>query len=255
MVKAAVLCGHGINSERESKRALEMVGFKTDYVHLNELLSGEKKLKSYSFLYLPGGFSYGDDISAGKVLAVKLKHHLADQIEEFVENGKLILAVCNGFQAAVKLGILPAFTPFNQEVTLTFNDSGKFEDRWVYLKAPESKSIFTTGLGQIYLPVRHGEGKLVTKDEVVRKKLHSEKLVAFQYCDAAGELAGYPANPNGSVDNIAGISDTTGRVLGLMPHPECFLHRTNHPRWTRESLPDEGDGVKLMRNAYNYLKR
>jgi phosphoribosylformylglycinamidine synthase len=254
--KALVACGHGINCEYESSHALRTAGFEVSEVHVNDL--PEKKLKDFSLLMLPGGFSYGDDIASGKVLAIQLKHGLGEQLEAFIEDGKLLLAVCNGFQAAVKLGILPGFDAdyAKQSVTLTFNDSGRFEDRWVYMKAnPNSQSIFTKGISQLYLPVRHGEGKLVPADEKVRRRLHEKGHVALQYTDASGGLAGYPFNPNGSIDNIAGICDETGRVFGLMPHPEAFNHATNHPRWQREQLEGEGMGMRVFRNAFEYANQ
>jgi phosphoribosylformylglycinamidine synthase len=159
----------------------------------------------------------------------------------------------------VKLGLIPNLKGGDgeQEVTLTFNDSGRFEDRWVYLKVnPDSPCVFTRGMKGVYLPVRHGEGKFIPKDEDVLKELRKRALIALQYTDAScgWPVMEYPLNPNGSVDAIAGICDETGRLMGLMPHPEAYLHRTNHPRWTREDLPEEGMGVAFFRNAVQYIR-
>jgi phosphoribosylformylglycinamidine synthase len=216
-----------------------------------------RKLSDYHILAFPGGFSFGDDIASGKVLANMIKYNLGEHIQEFIDAGKLIMGICNGFQAMVKMGSLPAFNCDygTQDVTLTFNDSGRFEDRWVHLKAnTKSKCVFTKGIENIYLPVRHGEGKFVVKNPQVLARLKKENHIVFQYTGSEGNIAGYPDNPNGSVDNIAAICDETGRVFGMMPHPEAFQHRTNHPRWTREELPEEGAGVAIFRNAVEYVK-
>ncbi|MCK4534878.1 MAG: phosphoribosylformylglycinamidine synthase subunit PurQ, partial [Syntrophobacterales bacterium] len=175
-------------------------------------------------------------------------------------DGKLILGVCNGFQLMVKLGLLPAFDRdySTQTVTLTFNDSGRFEDRWVYLRINgDSPCVFTRGLEKIYLPVRNGEGKIVTENPAIREKLRANNHIVMQYSDENYKSAtmDYPGNPNGSVDAIAGICDETGRVFGLMPHPEAYLHYTNHPRWTRENLPEDGAGLSIFRNAVDFIKK
>jgi phosphoribosylformylglycinamidine synthase len=239
-----------------------------DIVHISELIYGEKKLDHYHFLNLPGGFLDGDDLGSAKAGANRILHarvmgdgeRLYDQLLRFIEAGKLILGVCNGFQLLVKLGILPAFDGNygKQSTTLTFNDSGRFEDRWVYLRVNDtSRCVFTKGLTCLYLPVRHGEGKFVTKDKSVLDQLHRKGQVAVQYSDSTcmPAIMDYPANPNGAVDAIAGICDESGRIFGLMPHPEAYLHRTNHPRWTRENLPEEGMGLAVFRNAVNFIRK
>lgn len=254
--KVLVLAGYGINCDMELAHAFKIAGADAERVHLTDLLNGTKKLSNYHILALPGGFSFGDDIASGKVLANMLKYNLGEQIQEFIDAGNLIIGICNGFQAMVKMGMLPAFDGdyTTQEVTLTFNDSGRFEDRWVHLKANKSsKCVFTKGIESIYLPVRHGEGKFVAKNNEVLSRVKKGNQIVFQYVDRDGKLAGYPHNPNGSVDNIAGICDETGRVFGMMPHPEAFQHRTNHPRWTREELPEEGAGMAIFRNAVEYM--
>ncbi len=255
--KVLVLAGYGINCDNETQHAFKLAGAKAERVHLSDLINRSKKLSDFHVLALPGGFSFGDDIASGKVLANMIKYNLGEDIREFIDDGKLIIGICNGFQAMVKMGLLPAFNSDYtvQEVTLTFNDSGRFEDRWVYLKSNnKSKCIFTNGINIIYLPVRHGEGKFIARDGEVLARLKKNNQVVFQYVDSEGKPAGYPRNPNGSIYNIAGICDETGRVFGMMPHPEAFLHRTNHPRWTREELPEEGAGVAVFRNAVEYVR-
>jgi len=255
--KALVLTGYGINCDMELAHAFKIAGAEAERVHLTDLINRTRKLSDFHIFALPGGFSFGDDIASGKVLANMIKYNLGGQVLEFINERKLIIGICNGFQAMVKMGLLPGFdgdysTP---NVTLTFNDSGRFEDRWVHLKTNQnSKCIFTKGIESMYLPVRHGEGKFVTKTQQVLTRMKKGNQVVFQYVDKEGNLAGYPHNPNGSVDNIAGICDETGRVFGMMPHPEAFQHRTNHPRWTREELPEEGVGIAIFRNAVEYVR-
>jgi len=254
--KVSILYGYGINCDNETQYGFELAGAEAEKVHVNQLISGERKLRDYQILAIPGGFSFGDDIGAGKVLATKIKYNLAAEFSEFIKKGKLIIGICNGFQVLVKLGILPGFNGNydRQEVTLTFNDSGRFEDRWVCLKINQkSKCIWTRGIERPYLPVRHGEGKFVSREEKIRERLISQNRIVAQYMDDKGNLAGYPWNPNGSELNIAGICDETGRIFGLMPHPEAFLFPQNHPRWTREKI-QEGEGLKIFKNAINFVK-
>jgi phosphoribosylformylglycinamidine synthase len=258
--RVLVLTGFGINCDYETRDAFELVGAKAERVHLNEIILRKKLLRKYQLLAFPGGFSFGDDIASGRVLANKFKFNLRDELREFIESGKLILGICNGFQVLVKLGVLPGFTPtkWKQVTTLTFNTSGRFEDRWVYLKVNStSPCIFTQGLELIYLPVRHGEGRFITGSKSCLEHLFKQRQVVLQYARATGKLARgvYPFNPNGSEEDIAGICDKTGRIFGLMPHPEAYLHRVNHPRWTREALPEEGIGLKIFRNAVEYIKK
>jgi phosphoribosylformylglycinamidine synthase len=260
--RVLVLTGYGINCDYETEYAFNMpgVGGRAERVHVNDLIDGGpggRSLRDYDILAVPGGFAYGDDIAAGKVLANKLLCHLSDQLQEFIKDGKLIIGICNGFQALVKTGLLPAMGGRygEQQITLTYNDSNKFEDRWVYLATnPKSRCIFTKGIDKMYLPVRHGEGKLVVAGSEDLKRLHRHGHVVLQYVDEDGRLGGYPHNPNGSHDSIAGLCDATGRVFGLMPHPEGYLFPTNHPRWTRERVPREGMGVAVFRNAVRYVR-
>jgi len=266
-VKAIVLTGNGTNCEMEMAHACRLAGAdKVDIVHISELLFGEKRLSDYNFLNLPGGFLDGDDLGSAKAGANRFLHApiagagemLIEELLKFIGTGGLILGVSNGFQLMVKLGLLPAleanFT--RQSTTLTFNDSGRFEDRWVYLKANvQSPCVFTDGIDQVYFPVRHGEGKFVPESSTILAEIEKKNLVTFQYCDANGLITtDYPQNPNGSTHAIAGICNETGRLFGLMPHPEAFLHRTNHPRWTREVLPEEGQGLAIFKNAVAFIR-
>jgi phosphoribosylformylglycinamidine synthase I len=236
--------------------AFQLAGAETDLVHINQLINKKKRLADYHILALPGGFSYGDDIAAGKLLANELKYKIKDQLEKFVAAGKLIIGICNGFQVLVKAGLLPGFNGISdmQETTLYLNDSAKFECRWIYLQTQDSPSVFAKNLkSRIYLPVAHAEGKFTAAEKIL-DALEENRQVVFRYVDSNGGLARYPWNPNGSDRNIAGICDTTGRILGMMPHPERYLNRLNHPRWTREQLPEEGDGLAIFRNGVEYVQ-
>ena len=256
MVKVLILVGYGINCDYETEHAFKMNGAETEKIHVNELISGKKNLENYHILAIPGGFSYADDIAAGKVLANKMRTNISDQVEKFVEDKKLIIGVCNGFQVMVKYSMLPEFNS-SQNATLSWNDSGRFEDRWVYLKINEkSPCIWTKGIKNLYLPVRHAEGKFIPRADGILRDLHEKNRVVAQYVDENGNLnPRYPLNPNGSMDDIAGICDDTGRIFGIMPHPEAYLYKTNHPRWTRENVPEEGMGVQVFRNAVEYVKK
>jgi phosphoribosylformylglycinamidine synthase I len=258
--RVLVLTGYGINCEEETAYAFNLptVGGEATLVHIGDLIAQPQQLERFHILAIPGGFAFGDDIAAGIVLAAKLRYRLEQPLSKFLQDGKLVLGICNGFQALVRLGILPAVAGMQwyQEATLAVNDSGKFEDRWVYLRMnPSCPSPFTQGIGQLYLPVRHGEGKFVPRDANVLQTLQANQQIAARYCSPDGTPASYPWNPNGSVDDIAAVCDPSGRVFGLMPHPEAYVHRTHHPRWTREVLPEEGMGVQLFRNAITFARQ
>ncbi len=267
-VKVLVLTGYGTNCETEMAHACTLGGAdQVDIVHLSELLSGEYRLDDYHFLNLPGGFLDGDDLGAGQAGAHRFRYaeiensgeKLQEQLLRFINDGKLIFGVCNGFQLMVKMGMLPGFANdhTDRQVSLTYNDSSRFEDRWVNLAVNDkSPCVFTKGLNSLYYPIRHGEGKFVAQDETTMQRLVDENLVALHYttADSTKPTDQYPDNPNGSPHAIAGICDPSGRLFGLMPHPEAFLHRTNHPRWTREDLPEEGQGVALFRNAVDFIR-
>ncbi|HHT9138311.1 MAG TPA: phosphoribosylformylglycinamidine synthase I [Candidatus Wunengus sp. YC60] len=254
--KVLILRTAGTNCDYETQYAFEKAGAKVDAVHINILLANKKLLKDYQILALPGGFTYGDDVSAGKILANQIKYNLEEDIETFIHEKKLILGICNGFQVLTKAGLLPAINKHHQEATLTFNDSNKFEDRWVYLKICSNKSVFVKDgdIPKMYLPIAHGEGKFVTQDESILNKITMNRQIVFKYVNEQGEEIGYPWNPNGSVQNIAGICDQTGQIMGMMPHPERHVEPTQHPRWTRNGLKEFGNGFLIFRNAVDYIK-
>jgi phosphoribosylformylglycinamidine synthase I len=252
-VKILMLRAPGTNRDVDTRIAFEQCGAQVDAALVTELFRGDKKLAEYQVAVIPGGFTYGDDISAGRIMANEIRLRLGEAIQKFVADGRLVLGICNGFQVLVKTGILPGINGKNaQPVTLTNNDSGKFECRWVYLKVNEkSPCVFTRGIKRLYVPIAHGEGKLVAEADVV------EKLnIVVQYVDENGSTrAGYPWNPNGSVNDIAGICDATGRIFGLMPHPEDFIRPTQHPRWTRETPRESDYGLQVFQNAVAWAKR
>ncbi len=257
-VKALVLTGYGINCDYETWHCLGRSGAEAHRVHLGDLISGHRSLEDYHILVVPGGFSFGDDISSGIVFANKLRFHLGDDLEEFIDDGKLIMGICNGFQVLIKLGLLPAFdnSYWQQTASLTYNDSGRFEDRWVHLKVnPDSNCVFTRGIESLYLPVRHGEGKFVTGSREVLQRVVTGRQLVLTYTDENGDTPLYPDNPNGSMGDVAGICNPTGRIFGLMPHPEAYNHRTNHPQWTRVKLPDEGRGLAVFENAVRFAEK
>lgn len=239
----------------ETAFGFQKAGADAELVHINRLINKENALSDYQILAIPGGFSYGDDIASGKIFANELRYKLAEDIKKFIADGKLIIGICNGFQILVKSGFLAGNDTLDQEASLIINDSGKFEDRWVYLR-PAVNCIWTEGLPEIiYLPVAHGEGKFVAKDNSVLKRLKENGQVVFRYCDQRGSLSGYPDNPNGSQDNIAGICDATGRIFGLMPHPERHVDLFQHPRWSGDGNKREGDGLLILKNGVDYARK
>jgi len=308
--KVCVLRTDGTNCDREAAYAFSLVGGDAEIVHINSLKKKydpvtERKisLDDYHILALPGGFSHGDYIAAGKILAQDLMSHLGKDVEQFIKDGKLIIGICNGFQVLVKSGLLPMLdgnieeTAEVQTTTLTYNDSGRFECRWVRLMRPKemnhdevtdeiwytprkNKCIWTKGIDELYLPVAHGEGKFVASEEVI-DRLVARNLIVFQYGGQKGAqrllpAAEFPENPNGSMDAIAGICDETGRIFGLMPHPERYNHPKNHYLATLQevlsrpyvnrsnpdvierlniagTLPKEGQGLKIFRNGIDYV--
>jgi phosphoribosylformylglycinamidine synthase I len=257
--RVLVLRTAGTNCNEETANAFQHCGAVVDQVHINRLIKREVALNDYHILALSGGFSYGDDLGSGRILANELRIHLAEDIKKFIADGKLVIGICNGFQILVKTGFLPG--PLtgkdgeHQSATLTLNDSAKFESRWIRLKT-SGRGPWLEGIKDvIYLPVAHGEGKFVTRDANFLKRLKSENQIAFTYCDDAGKPGEYPVNPNGSTDDIAGITDQTGQILGLMPHPERFFFFTQCPSWTRlERTSDYGDGYKIFENGVRYVQ-
>jgi phosphoribosylformylglycinamidine synthase subunit PurQ / glutaminase len=267
--RAIVITGNGTNCEMEAAHACRLGGFDEAVIaHIAEILSGEIRLDDFHFLNLTGGFLDGDDLGSAKAQANRLRHasvagtseKLVEQFIRFIADGKLILGVCNGFQLMVKMGVLPGidYNYLTQSVTLTHNDCGRFQNRWTYLKVdPKSPCIFTRGIERgIYLPMRHGEGKFICDSEETLQSIERQNLAVFKYSDSdfKAPTMEFPLNPNGSQNAIAGICDPSGRLMGLMPHPEAFVHYTQHPRWTREELPEEGQGLVLFRNAAEYVR-
>ena len=253
-VKVCVLRAAGTNCDRETAFAFVRAGAEAEFAHINKIINAKVSLSDFQILAIPGGFTYGDDIAAGKILANELKYKLADELSKFICDGKLIIGICNGFQILVKAGLLPGNADFKQEASLIINDSGKFEDRWTYLRA--TKCVWTKNLPEIiYLPVAHGEGKFVTKDKEILNRLKKNNQIVFRYCDESGKFAGYPYNPNGSIESIAGICDETGRILGLMPHPERQIKFHQHPRWTGMKNKSEGDGLQIFKNGVEYAEK
>lgn len=246
--RVMILRAPGTNCDLETVVAWEKAGADASRVHVRALLRNPSLLGGFEILTIPGGFSYGDDLGAGRVLANELRFALLEPLQEFIAQGKLILGICNGFQVLVKMGLLPGTTS-SQELTLTSNDSGKFEERWVYLRGVSSLCVFAEAGETLYLPVAHGEGRVVGRDERALLGLRDAKQIVFQYVDPEGNGATYPWNPNGSVLDAAGICDPTGRVLGLMPHPERHVEGTQHPRWAREGLREAGDGLAVFQRA------
>ncbi len=264
-IKALIITGFGTNCETEMAHACRLAGAVSDIAHLSDILKGKVRIGNYHFLNLPGGFLDGDDLGSAQVESVRLKHAkiektgktLFEEIVEFFERGMIILGVCNGFQALVKSGLLPG-SPFGKRrVSLISNDSAKFEDRWVKMAAdPSSPCIFTRGIDHIFLPVRHGEGKFICDTDSTLAEVRDNHLASLRYTDGSFEpTMEYPHNPNGSAEAIAGICDRTGRIFGLMPHPEAFTHPANHPNWTRlKDVPRKGEGMAIFDNAVQFLK-
>ncbi len=264
-VNTLVITGYGTNSHLETAHTARLAGAdKADIVHFADIMNAKVSINDYHFLVFPGGFLDGDDLGAAHAASMRWRHlkdkngiALLEHLKKFLDDGKLVLGICNGFQLLVKLGLLPSFDGerFERMVSLGHNDSARYEDRWVQMKVnKKSPCIFTQGLEFVSYPVRHGEGKIIPKDEECLKRLQDENLIALQYIDPQSRevTQNYPANPNGSPLGIAGLTDSTGHVFGLMPHPEAFHHVTNHPGWTRGEV--NAPGTLLFVNAVKYLR-
>jgi len=261
-VKAIVLRAAGINCDLETEHALKLAGAQAERIHINRIIDNPAVLNDYQIIVIPGGFSYGDDVAAGKILANQVVHHLSEILHQFIADGKLVLGICNGFQVMIKTGIVPGLdgagqlSLTTQKVTLTNNDSGKFEARWVYLQPGTDRCVFINADQRIYLPIAHGEGKIVCDTAKTLETLKKDGYVAFRYVDADGNEGEFPVNPNGSQDSIAALTDSTGRAMGLMPHPERCVRWTQHPHWTRLKNRDGfADGMTIFTNAVNYVKK
>ena len=253
--RVLILRAPGTNCDGETAFAFHQSGAESDVIHINRLREDSTLTQKYQILCIPGGFSYGDDVAAGRILANQLRHHLAGAIAEFKEAGKLVLGICNGFQVLIKSGMLLQ-ADGAPVATLTWNDSRQFEDRWVDLAVASSKSVFLRGMQSMYLPIAHAEGKFVVRDEPHLQQLDAAGQLVLRYATPQGQWDApldFPANPNGSVSNVAGICDDSGRILGLMPHPERHIDRTQHPRWTRGEGREPGDGLQVFRNAVKFF--
>ena len=258
-VRVLVLTGLGLNCEAETAEAFRLVGASPQLVPLLDLLDGRARLQidRYQILAFVGGFAFGDHLGAGFVFANRIRWRLYDQLVEFVHSGGLALGICNGFQTMTRLGLLPGFDGDyrNPQATLAPNDRLGYWDCWVRLRVdPDSPCLWTHGLRDLDLPSRHGEGKFLTASDAVADRLAAERLIPVRYADAYGEPTEvWPANPNGSPDGVAGICDPSGRLFGLMPHPDAYLYPFQHPQWSRRrytgSIPAEGGGLAIFRNG------
>ncbi|TSC88309.1 MAG: phosphoribosylformylglycinamidine synthase [Microgenomates group bacterium Gr01-1014_7] len=253
-INVCILQSDGTNCDVELFYAFKKFGGNPQYVHVNELRSKDKTLKDFQILALPGGFSYGDDIASGKILAIELISFLKQEIERFGNKGGLVIGICNGFQTLVRTGLLPFGNLGKMDVTLAPNDSGHFECRWIKLKLELSKCAFLKVNSEIgYFSVNHGEGKFFSSPEVI-KKVEDRNLVVFRYVDDQGKSTQvYPDNPNGSLNAIAGVTDPTGRIFGMMPHPEKFVDITQYPNWRREKII-KPHGAFIFEDMINYVR-
>lgn len=252
-VRALILRAPGANCDCEAQFAFQKAGAVADRVHINRLREAPNLLSRYQILCVPGGFTYGDDVAAGKILGNQLVHFLGESLRRFRDSEKLILGICNGFQAILKAGLIVPPDEEGPVATLAHNTSGKFEDRWVWLSSRARECPFLKGVDRLYLPVAHGEGRLLVRENWQLAGLIQSGQAVLRYTDANGKDTGYPGNPNGSQGEIAGLCDATGRVMGLMPHPERHILPMQHPRWTREGLKPEGDGLVIFRNAVRFF--
>jgi len=253
--KVLILRAPGTNCDQETAFAFDLAGGQSEFIHINQLIEKPAIVEDYQILCLPGGFSYGDDIAAGRILGSQMQSRLFDVLSDFHASGKLILGICNGFQILIKSGFLLAADDDGLPATLTWNESGRFVDCWVNLKTDNEKCVFLKDVDQMYLPIAHAEGKFVPRSDSILDQLSSNNQLALKYCRPGG-LNGhvpYPHNPNGSTAHVAGVCDETGRIFGLMPHPERHIDPTHHPRWTREGLAEKGEGLIVFENAVGYF--
>ncbi|MFA5995330.1 MAG: phosphoribosylformylglycinamidine synthase I [Patescibacteria group bacterium] len=261
--KILILSGYGLNRESDAEYAWRQAGADPEIVHINDLIAGRKKIKNYQVFMIPGGFSYADETGSGNALANKIKYNLGDQIIKFISDGKLVLGVCNGFQVLVNLGLLPGINEDyeSRRVALQYNASARLQCRWVHIKNYSKKCVFTKNLNDlIYCPVAHGEGNFYTDDKTLQELYDNDQIV-FKFVDANGKPANgkFPVNPNGALQDITGICDATGRVLGMMPHAEDAVNYTNRLDWTklktqRNFNKQDIAGLKIYQNAVRYFK-
>lgn len=251
-----ILRAPGTNCDQETAFAFQRAGAQTDRLHIARLLEQPSLCEKFQILCIPGGFSYGDDVAAGRILSTKIRYHLSDMLHAFFDSGKLILGICNGFQVLLKSGLLFPEDQHGHLATLTCNDSSKFEVRWVNLQVHNSSCVLLSGIQQLQLPVAHAEGKFVIRDTSTSERLEKSSQLTLRYRSSNGNVTdpvSYPDNPNGSQKDVAGVCDSSGRVLGLMPHPERYVEATQHPSWTRQKEHQIGDGMKIFQNAVHYF--
>jgi phosphoribosylformylglycinamidine synthase len=269
--RVLILRAPGTNCDAETAHAFALAGGAAEVWHVNRLLESPGRLADFQILCIPGGFSYGDDLSAGRIMGSQLSHHLAGPLEEFRASDKLILGVCNGFQVLLKTNLLASADEHGPAATLALNDSGHFEARWVHLAVEPGNCVLLQGIEELELPVAHAEGRFVVRDAEMFERMQNEGRFVLRYAAPADcelptsdsprqsairnpqSAIPYPANPNGAMGDVAGLCDATGRVLGLMPHPERFVDPTQHPRWTREPTREAGDGLRVFQNAVSYF--
>jgi phosphoribosylformylglycinamidine synthase len=241
-----ILRAPGTNCDAETAFAFEQAGAKTETLHINRLLEKPVLFQQFQILCIPGGFSYGDDLGSGRILGNQMLHHLVDEMLRFKADGKLILGICNGFQVLMKSPVLLDNDPEKgPAATLTLNDCGRYQDCWARLETRGSKCVFLKDIERMYLPVAHAEGKFIARDDATLQQLDAAGQLVLRYLPAD--------NPNGSMADVAGVCDASGRVLGLMPHPERHIDPTQHPRWTRGEAGPVGDGLKMFQNAVAYF--
>ena len=260
--RVLILRAPGTNCDEETAYAFQLAGAVPERVHVNRLVENPALAARYQILCVPGGFSYGDDIAAGRILAGRMQRHLTEMVRDFSEGNqqRLVLGICNGMQVLMRLGILSGGISDAAAATLTWNDHGRFEDRWVHLAVDQTPCVFLRGIEQMYLPMAHAEGKLVTASPEIRQRLAAAGRLALRYCDehrngqSLDDPLPFPINPNGSEANVAGVCDASGRVFGMMPHPERHIDPTHHPFWTRrEQQPQWGDGFAIFQNAVGFF--
>lgn len=263
--KVILITGYGINSEEETAVCFDWAGAETEIVHINDLIAGEKKLDQYQILVLPGGFSYADDTGSGNAVANKLRNNMEEEVVKFAQADKLVIGICNGFQMLANLGLAPALDEKygERQAALMHNNTARLQCRWVNLKTQSSKCIWTKGIDFIRLPISHGEGNFYTNQATHEAMIANDQIV-FRYVMPDGSPANghFPENPNGAMDDIAAICDPSGRILGLMPHPERNNSFTNEETWTLEKekliragkpIPAKGAGLKIFENAVQYF--
>ena len=251
-IRVLVLRAAGINCDEEVMHCWRLAGAKPTLMHVNAVVDQPAMVEQFQIVTMPGGFSYGDDIAAGVILAQRMMHGLEEPLRNLIDRGGGILGICNGFQTLVRMGLLPGGESGRKQVTVTDNDSARFEARWIRLKVCTDRCVFLKADTVLELPVEHAEGKVVAADETVTSMLLDEGYAAVRYVDADGRFDRYPANPNGSVAGIAGLCDITGRIFGLMPHPDRHFDHTHHPHWPRRTNQGPPDGLTVFQNAVRH---